>query len=62
MSDNSGLDLIRDILIEGIEWRSKAIARSVNCLQYDKITSAELNEVINKLDEALLSVHSLYGR
>lgn len=62
MPDKTGLDLIRDILIEGVEWRSKAIARSVNCLQYDKITSAELNELISKLDEALLSAHRLYGR
>jgi len=62
MSDKSGIDLVRDILIEGINWRSEAIARDVKHLQYDKITSKELNELINKLDEALLSTHRLYGR
>ena len=61
MPDKTGLDLIRDILIEGVEWRSKAIAIDVNCLQYDKITSAELNELANKLDEVLRSIHRLYG-
>lgn len=62
MSDKCGLDLIRDILIDGINWRSEAIARDVKHLQYDKITSRELNELTEILDKALLEIHRLYGR
>jgi len=62
MLDKSGLDLVRDILIEGIEWRSEAIARDVKHLQYDKITSRELNELTGILDKAISEIHRLYGR
>ena len=62
MSDKTGLDLVRDILIEGIEWRSEAIARDVKHLQYDKITSRELNELTGILDKAISEIHRLYGR
>jgi len=62
MSDKSGLDLVRDILIEGIEWRSEAIARDVKHLQYDKISSRELNELTGILDKAISEIHRLYGR
>ena len=44
-------ETLKDILVDRVKWRIEEIAKSVELINFDKVSESELNELLNHLDE-----------
>lgn len=58
----TGLDMVKDILIDSVLWRSESVATDTKLINFDKVTAKELADLTDSLDETLRKIHSLFGR
>lgn len=58
----TGLDKVKDILINGVEWRAEFVAKYAELIQFDRVSAKELADLTDSLDETLRKIHILFGR
>lgn len=58
----TGLDMVKDILIDSVLWRSESVATDAKLINFDKVTAKELADLTDSLDETLRKIHILFGR
>lgn len=57
----TGLDTVKDIIIDGVKWRAEFVAKDAELINFDKVTAKELADLTDSLDETLRKIHNLFG-
>ena len=57
----SCLELYREVYIKGLEWRSKAIVRSVALMNPDKLTADELEALCDEMLHIIDKLNSTFS-
>ena len=56
----TGLDMPKDIIIDGVKWRAEFVAKYAELINFDKVTEKELADLTDSLDEVLKRFHRMF--
>ncbi len=59
---NNMINDVHKIGVDGVAWRADAISKIPDLVNWDKVSNAELNELLDAMDEVLDLRTKLFGR